>query len=856
MANDLYGDGVGEVLSALDSATLPADVEQLVLTALLAPDELSSDAALNERVKRPMIEPDATDPSTALAPVYLNSISIRGFRGVGNEAVSLDLQPHPGLTLVTGRNGSGKSSIAEALEMLMSGGSARWNGRNVVWRDSWQHLDAEETVIAAKFVCEGTPGNISVTQRTSKDTLPANAPSAQVEWPGASYADLGACGWAEALGQFRPFLSYNELGGLLEGTGTDQYNKLSSVLDLTSLESAVKALTDERISHKKQTDAIDKDRKSVLAIAESIDDARAKRCVKLLKARDRDVVAIGHLLETASSGLGDEVESGPRVQLLTELSRLVAPDPNTLMVSIQDFLEADQHVQDVAVQQSEQSLVVAQLLDAALHAHEVNSSDVCFVCEQGVIAKEWRPRTQQRVLDLRAVASLAAAARDRVKLASQTVAGAIGATEVDAASVREVGGLSDGLYTDEIARLARRVDELRSALRLSVLSVLSGLNSGLGGGPRAQELVDSIREVSSELQQVTMQLAHEAGSMLARIEQRWQRIAVPLREWLRAVQLPRNAPQRFADLKAAEEWLKGAVEVVRNARFVPLQQQAGEIWKTLRRDSNVDLSSVSLNASGRFKSVDLTLAVDGRHEAGIGVLSQGEIHAMALSLFLPRATLAQSPFKFLVIDDPVQAMDPGKVEALAMVLAEVATQRQVIVFTHDERLAEAVRRLKISARIWKVDRSEGGVMGVALSLNPVDQALKEARDLLKDSKLPEVVAVKVVPNLCRQAIEAACDEVIRGRRMAAGMRASEVDRLLQDAHRVISRLALAMFDNADRHGDVMARLARVDRKHADVVSIANRGSHHEVLVRADLEGLRDGTRAVCKWISTLDKPLA
>jgi hypothetical protein len=82
MANDLYGDGVGEVLSALDSATLPADVEQLVLTALLAPSELSSDAALNERVKRPMIEPDATDPSTALAPVYLNSISIRGFRGV------------------------------------------------------------------------------------------------------------------------------------------------------------------------------------------------------------------------------------------------------------------------------------------------------------------------------------------------------------------------------------------------------------------------------------------------------------------------------------------------------------------------------------------------------------------------------------------------------------------------------------------------------------------------------------------------------------------------------------------------------------------------------------------------------
>ena len=50
-----------------------------------------------------------------------------------------------------------------------------------------------------------------------------------------------------------------------------------------------------------------------------------------------------------------------------------------------------------------------------------------------------------------------------------------------------------------------------------------------------------------------------------------------------------------------------------------------------------------------------------------------------------------SSFRFLVIDDPVQAMDPAKVDGLARVLESTAVGRQVIVFTHDNRLAQAVR---------------------------------------------------------------------------------------------------------------------------------------------------------------------
>jgi hypothetical protein len=46
-----------------------------------------------------------TDPAGA----YLSTITVEGFRGLGAKAV-LPLRVGPGLTVVTGRNGSGKST--------------------------------------------------------------------------------------------------------------------------------------------------------------------------------------------------------------------------------------------------------------------------------------------------------------------------------------------------------------------------------------------------------------------------------------------------------------------------------------------------------------------------------------------------------------------------------------------------------------------------------------------------------------------------------------------------------------------------------------------------------------------------
>ncbi len=93
----------------------------LVLAALEGPDGL--ERALLGGASLPRAATAQTSP--ALTGAFLRSIAVEGFRGIG-PAQTLELRPGPGLTLVIGRNGSGKSSFAEGLEVLLTGDSLRW----------------------------------------------------------------------------------------------------------------------------------------------------------------------------------------------------------------------------------------------------------------------------------------------------------------------------------------------------------------------------------------------------------------------------------------------------------------------------------------------------------------------------------------------------------------------------------------------------------------------------------------------------------------------------------------------------------------------------------------------------------
>jgi hypothetical protein len=97
----------------------------------------------------------------------------------------------------------------------------------------------------------------------------------------------------------------------------------------------------------------------------------------------------------------------------------------------------------------------------------------------------------------------------------------------------------------------------------------------------------------------------------------------------------------------------------------------------------------------------------------------------------------------------------------------------VIVFTHDDRLPEAIRRLQLPATIWEVTCREGSVVELTKNEDPVSRYLDDAGALARTTELSEEARAVVVAGFCRGALEAACHEVIgspasHGRRAPRG----------------------------------------------------------------------------------------
>ena len=116
-------------LTSWVSARLDADAKLSDEAKLLILAALEGKTALADMAGYAPPAP-AAEVSEEAEPVgaFLKQIKVRGFRGIGPES-QLDLDPFPSLTVVSGRNGSGKSSFAEALEVALTGTTYRWHAR-------------------------------------------------------------------------------------------------------------------------------------------------------------------------------------------------------------------------------------------------------------------------------------------------------------------------------------------------------------------------------------------------------------------------------------------------------------------------------------------------------------------------------------------------------------------------------------------------------------------------------------------------------------------------------------------------------------------------------------------------------
>lgn len=754
------------------------------------------------------------------AGAFLASISVQGFRGIGSKQ-TLPLTPGPGLTIVVGRNGSGKSSFAEAVEVLFTGDSKRWSERSKIWKEGWRNLhQSHPAEIEAEVLLEGQ-GRATITCAWSEGSQ-LDAHTTHVQPKGKRKTTLRELGWTEALISYRPFLSYNELSSMLDEGPSKLYDALSLVLGLEDLVAAQTALSQSRLDRQRAMESADQVRKALIerikALLAQDTDSRASACLDALTSKSWGISEVAAIVAA-----GTVPQAAHDTGVLTRAASLEPPDAERVQAAAASLRAATAQLEAISGSDAERSRQIADLLESALMLHAEHGSVDCPVCSApGALNADWAESSRWQITRLRE----AAESSDQVRRFAEQ--GLRAAHELLTAPPKLLAQLVDTVI-DGLDVLAEEWPAWHAGASITQLPALADhLETRYDSFTNA---LDTVRK--------------SAVAELKRREDRWRPIADTLSDWVTLAPGAKAVGEDVTLIKAAEAWLKDASADIRNERFAPIADQAMAAWQHLRQHSNVELGRIELIGTKSQRRVSLDVTVDGVPGAALGVMSQGELHALALSLFLPRATLPESPFRFVVIDDPVQSMDPARVDGLAKALEDTAQTRQVIVFTHDERLTEAVRRLNVKSRVVGLTRRPKSLVEVRTALDPTSANIEDALALVQTTHLPGEVLRRLVPGFCRAALEASFIDVFRRRRLTNGRLHSDVEEELRGAGKLTLLAALVLFDDRDKGGDVMKRLNQFGPWAGDLFKQCNEGAHHAVA--ADLKAMiRDTERLTVK----------
>ena len=786
-----------------DDSTLDAECGLLVLAAL------DGDPALGVALGRsddPIDDGSPADDSSPTASSYLASITVEGFRGIG-EPATLALHPGPGLTVVAGRNGSGKSSFAEAAEIAVTGTNRRWAGqRSAVWRDGWRNLHRPHPArIVVETVGDGRPVTITRTW-SAEDDVEGGSWTHQERGEKVQQVDEAGA----SVRAYRPFLSYNELGSVIDSRPSEMHDALHTLLGLDELTAAQRRITAERKTCDDRAKTARGRRQELAARAEALDDERATRVAELLRARSIDLDALG---EVALGSDGD----AETAEVLRRVAGVTLPPQELVEHAALELDEAREALGHASSSQARASADLARLLRVALAHHTDHGDAPCPVCGQGVVDARWRVDAEERTREAEVGAKALDDARRRVETARSALAALL---VVPPEVLNRDLPVATREARDAWDRWSRSID--------------------------APEAADAVEDASLALRPALTAMVKAAESELARRDEEWRPLAVNLVELHEQLTRVEAEKAQLTELKKTEAWLKDAASAIRDKRLRPFAEHSQRIWKDLRQQSNVDLGPIRLEGSSTRRRATFDVTVDDVEGAALGVMSQGELHSLALSLFLPRATVDESPFRYVLIDDPVQAMDPAKVDGLARVLATVARGRQVVVFSHDDRLAESVRRLQVPATIVEVVRRDRSRVELRVCSDPVARHLEDAHALSLSDHVPEDLRGELVASYCRSALEAAAHAAFRRARINKGDDRSEIEQRLVSAHTTRHVLTLAVFGDSNRAGDLVGRLRSVGPGAVAAFDACRTGAHRGY--SGDLGKLIGETRALCRWV--------
>lgn len=676
---------------------------------------------------------DRVDLLTRNRKWLLRQVSVLGFRGAKHE-VSLTIDNLQGVTVLFGENGSGKSSLAEAVRVALEGRTGATHlGSSGTVHELWGATDqrsqgVEEATVQVVLVDEATTDSLTIcatiTGSGVKRTGVLNSGAEQFELSDTSPAWTV---WADAIRASPPVLAYAELADELQKK-KDLQIWLTSCLAMDNasrvFDSRVKAQVDSASNAEK---AIISAKQAATRMVGEVDEEASRQGVEGIDP-----------LEWIEPRSREELTGWLEAHQLAERQKLDNHLDADFLITLPAYGAAFLTAWDAWSTAATTALLTAQVTESlvemnarVISSRQGDNEGICPTC--GTSQTDWRDHLREEAIRLSEAQKTATELKKLVRRSRTDLIAPLNTCLLVLPPDFDAGQKS-GLKTllEDAAVALRGTDDLN----VNLLTAIHNL-AKWSKRPEGLSLMEASLAASG--------LEHQWRC------NRWDAVG----PYLSAFEANIDLAGKTSTLKKARGKWNSHLARIRGERSSSLQALVGPAVASLLGDVGISVAAIDITKSE--SRLDLQNAKGESVE--LAHLSAGQRNALILGPVI--ATAESGIFAFSILDDPVHAFDDFRVDKLSSTLAEIGKNQSLVLTTHDARFVEYLRvHATLAFVVLATRRDEDGQMTLTSTLDPPAELINFGRQLAKDlnkSQAPEGRAE--ITALLRMALDEALEHV-------------------------------------------------------------------------------------------------
>ena len=576
----------------------------------------------------------------------IKRLKIEGFRGA-TQPLDLEFDPAKPVVLIFGENGTGKSTIVDAIEAVGAGSTA--------FSDDWKlgKGKRKESYIPA---LGKKPGDVSISLEFGNNTYRAtfNAKGLQL------------CNAAD-----RPItkvLRRKSLQAFMDAEPAQRYKEVAAFLDIPQIEASEASLREALKEAKKQfelaTAAYSQATENLQGLWEAEDSPGMDEKLNAEAwARKQATIPTGQLqarLETSKAGVRHSETLVTQAETVTT-ARQRLEDAGKILHEAEQALNALE-----SGEAKSSSELVTLLQDAKIYLDKTPDT-LCPICEETtIVADQLVQRLQQRIDGMNALKQ-ASDVRQQAQLAVNSRQEELKQAEE---KLLDIAQTAQAHFYSEISE-ADSIQHLRNNNQTQALTHASQLHA---------ELADGLQQLQAGLDATQKQINN-----LASIKQYLASLDEKSSEAKQKEVLSKRL-QRAVDI--IEEKRKSYVDAV----LVDIAQGVNELYQKIHPNEGIGNIRLKLDENQRGSLV-YGVAFGGQQELHPQpYYSESHLDTLGLCIFLALAKRGDATRTLLVLDDVLGSVDQQHLQkTLTMLIGESTSFSQLIITTHYRPLRDQFR---------------------------------------------------------------------------------------------------------------------------------------------------------------------